>query len=463
MNLNIQKKEKMQKQFTLVGKIKNRISKKVRKVDRCKMKTYTVENFKIETIDNWGLFGTFDSPPTSNHHIEFENKQDLTLKIEKPKFFSGSKDDFQKTCLKTKDNTHLSSPHQNKELKSTNNLLKSLMNRKIDYFDRKKNECRMKNFCVKRKLKQLHLFLKTIYSFEKLSNEDVDMLNKSERKIFMFILKKKNYKYPLIDKKVETNDVLYKTNWNKIFKTRRKEECIKFSLKLIFKYLQQKFREKNKKLNLKIKREKMNLLFYLEYFYETIQKNSKQTLFENLTKNPKSLTNSFWSKISPFIIPEMGTQSSFSCVKSISKKFLCKISKSDKMDRDIIDVLFDLNKFMAYFTDHNWTIDMIKNGFNKSEKIGMLFVKMIVETNRTEISKLFTEWNNQIRIVQEKKAINTNDMFRIIIKTIDRKNFKFPWGFKEVQRSFVELLLLYLEVSRKQHIKGISSGKKKFI
>ena len=307
-------------------------------------------------------------------------------------------------------------------------------------------------FCVKREFKNLKVFLERIFSYEKVHAENLQVMTPNEKSVLFYILKKKKYQIFKSAKETTNFNFFKKIDWNKFFKVRRKEEYIKYSLKLIIKAMQFEYFSLHKQLYSRFNIEKMKLLFYLSYFYETKTGKNFNTLMLKVANNEVILNSTYWKLMESYILPEMGTQSSFSNIKSISKEALYVFSRSKRFSKRLVDYIIDINTFMSYSIYHDWSTCESLGDFNEIEKKGIIILRGIIKTNKIEINKLFSEWNNKIVDFKVKNKHQENENSVSIIKrTINRKNFKFPWAYLEVQRSFIELLFSYLEVFKKEY------------
>jgi hypothetical protein len=324
-----------------------------------------------------------------------------------------------------------------------------------------KNNSKTKRiFCVKKEFKNLKNFLEQVFSYEQIEKQNLDAMNNKEKSILFYILKKKKYQAFRSAKETLNFSFFRKINWNKFYKIRRKEEYIKYSLKLIIKAMQLEFFSLNKTLYSQFNIEKMKLLFYLNYFYETKTGKKFETLMKTVLSNETSLGSHHWKLMESYILPEMGTQSSFSIIKSISKEALFKFSQSECFSQRLVNYIIDINTFMSYSVYHDWTHHTVITDFDELEKKGIIILRGIIKTNKIEINKLFSEWNNKIIDHKVKNDFESNsESITIIKKTINRKNFKFPWAYLEIQRAFIELLFSYLEVYKKEHFMNSSECK----
>ena len=180
----------------------------------------------------------------------------------------------------------------------------------------------------------------------------------------------------------------------------------------------------------------------------------------DLTKNQNRSLRKHWKTISNYILPEMGTQSKFSKVKSISKDFMINFSKSTTISNLFLNILTNINLYLGYMNHNNDILNFYVD--QEMEANGSEILKMISKTNQIEINKLFSEWDNkleeELKDEQQINKIQITSLVKIIKKGIKRKNFKFPWTFKEVQTSFIETLLSYLEVYNIHKLKQSNKG-----
>ena len=143
----------------------------------------------------------------------------------------------------------------------------------------------------------------------------------------------------------------------------------------------------------------------------------------------------------------MGAQSTYSKVKSISKEYLIKFVKSEFLRKKVWKILINITLFLSYCLNYNWENHSINFKFNNLDQCGIKMLKVVGKTNKVEINKLFSEWDNRINNPYTRKSekIKKNPM-KIIKKAIRRKNFKFPWSFREIHTSFFETFISFLEI-----------------
>jgi hypothetical protein len=315
--------------------------------------------------------------------------------------------------------------------------------------------------------KRLKQFLLIVFSYNPIMRHDLQILKASEKLILIHILESKKYdRSRLLVQNIKSNEFTFDA-WNKFFKLRRKEENLKYSFKLIIKYLQNQFALSNQKLIQNFSDENKKLLFYLFYFYEVESQQSFNTLLQEICSKKEMLWNKclgkYWKTIDKYILPEMGTQSSYSKVKSISKDFLISFVKPSKISQLFTECLIKITLNLCYTIKVNSENPESPNSETKMDKLGKEILQIIHRTNFIEINKLFSEWDNKIAF----ENANTNDDQKvslkfyvdIIKKGIKRKNFKFPWTFREVQNSFIESLFSYLEILKYHQIVKNNTGK----
>lgn len=314
--------------------------------------------------------------------------------------------------------------------------------------------------------KRLKKFLLIVFSYSPIMRHDLQTLKSSEKLILVHILESKKYdRSRLLVQNIKSNDFSFDA-WNQFFKLRRKEENLKYSFKLIIKYLQNQFVLSNQKLINNFSEENKKLLFYLFYFYEVESQKSFNCLLQEICSKKEMLWNKclgkYWKTIDKYILPEMGTQSSYSKVKSISKDFMISFVKPDKISRLFTECLIKITLNLCYAIKANSKTSEMLESETKMDKLGKEILQIIHKTNFIEINKLFSEWDNKITSENSTKKDNQKISLKfyvdIIKKGIKRKNFKFPWTFREVQNSFIESLFSYLEILKYHQIVKNNSG-----
>ena len=312
-----------------------------------------------------------------------------------------------------------------------------------------------KDFNSKDVYNNLYNFLILIFTNNWILEEDIRKLNPKEKNILLHIFKTKKYRllHQLSDNiYLKTFDSM---SWKLFEKQRRKEEYLKYSFKLIIKSLQNDFMYEIEKTNNQISPEKMKLMFYLTYFYHVETGNTFKSFYESGNFDENNLKTN-WKLVQGYILPEMGSQSSYSKVKSISKEYLIKIIQSEDFKNKVFNIIINMNLFFCYCLNHDWSMYPPNYKFNEMDSIGISILKSISKTNKIEIFKLFSEWDNRINFPYDKN--NCQESHKIIKKAIKRKNFKFPWSFKEIQLSFFELLTSFVEVFQYYKFKNSEEG-----
>lgn len=295
-------------------------------------------------------------------------------------------------------------------------------------------------------LRNLKSFLFTVFTYQTVSEDDIHLLSCGEKKILSNLINGKDYclKENVIDNLyLKNNDY---SLWHRFFKKKRKEENLKYGLKLIFKNMQNTFLKQNE-INLSPNPLDGQILFYIYYFGE-LEFSMNCSQIQEAVDNGLITKNKIWKKLAKYVLPEMGLQSTFSCVKSINKHYLQNICKSKKFVSQAFHLLLDSIIFMSYCWNNDWENELYLKHL-PLEEIGIQFLKTISNTNKKEILKLFKEWENQVIIketyVDVGCSMSIKKSFEIIKMNAKRKNLKFPWTFKEIQNSLIECFLVLSE------------------
>lgn len=323
------------------------------------------------------------------------------------------------------------------------------------------------SFSTNKMLSELKKFLGIIFSYQPILRQDLMLLRRNERSILIHILESKKYNDSArLVQNLKQNSFTHEI-WNRFFKVRRKEENLKYSFKLIIKYLQNQFLLSNEELLNNFSPENAKLIFYLYYFYELQTGESLASLLNAIYSQKQNIWNRKlarnWKTIDKYILPEMGTQSSFSKVRSISKEFMISFVRSKQISEIFTDMLVKITLFLCYAISKDWKDPKEFKFETKMNKLGREILKIINKTNSIEINKLFSEWDNKINLEEGVSKKNTRKGFYVdvIKRGIKRKNFKFPWTFKEVQNSFIETLFSYLEILQFHYLVGHDIGREK--
>ena len=311
-------------------------------------------------------------------------------------------------------------------------------------YKKKLQESDFRIYNSKKQLPNLHGFLKRVFLNDWVIKTDLQVFNKNEKSILIHIIKSK--KYSLFSELCASiNGGRFDSmDWKNFEKRRRKEEYLKYGFKLILKTLQKLFMDEQRQLSVHFPSDKMKLIFYLFYFYELETGKTWDSLLQSLLFK-KKLLKCYPRTIQHYILPEMGSQSTFSKVKSISKEYLIKFANSGDFSSRVLRILIDMNLFFGYCLDFNWGQIGDSRSFNEIDRAGIKLFRLISHTNQVELSKLFSEWDNRVNSEALQNPDQANTVL-IIKKTIQRKNFKFPWTFKEIHHSFFESFISFLEV-----------------
>jgi hypothetical protein len=188
---------------------------------------------------------------------------------------------------------------------------------------------------------------------------------------------------------------------------------------------------------------KAHLYFYLFHFGHLEFDSMFETIINNF-ETGKTTKACLWKKLSKYVFPEIGSQIKQSTVRSINKKFLKEISNSREFIFEMFLGALDLLLFFGYCWNLSWTgRGKGGNSLNEIDQKGIQMLKRIGHVNRNEINKLFSEWANLIKKQNNLKSEAEN--MEIIVSSIQRSNFKFPWSFKEIQDGMIYTFLSIVE------------------
>lgn len=300
-------------------------------------------------------------------------------------------------------------------------------------------------------------------SYEPLYFEDLVGLTKNDRFILKFIIKAKNYQPAsklLSSIDLKNRDLRL---WFELFKERRKEENLKTGFKSLINFMQTEFLNLIKSDAKNLATRQCQILFYLYYFSDPgLAPSSTRTLKDYFVKS-KQNPNSYRSqikKIREYIFPEQISKCVLATVKTISKKFLIKLTQSRHFFLKLTITSLEMALFLGFCLNHDWEMEAPKALSSRMISTGISILKQISKGNKRDLEKIFFVWNKNSHF----KIINFNanserDNFKSLVqKSIKRKNFKFPWTFKEIQKSFIECFLVLLELVKIQHFKNASEG-----
>ena len=312
-------------------------------------------------------------------------------------------------------------------------------------------------------LKTLKAFLVKLFQYEPIHSEDLQLLRPHETSILAHILESKRYhRWPDLVRTLRLGSS-QQGLWRAFGKIRRKEENLKYGFKLVLKLLQARFSRAHGRALARFDPETRNLVFYLFHFYEQATGNPFRPVWAQLhaRKNPNCHLKRLWRSVQDFILPEMGAQSRYSRVKSISKEFMARYAESPSLSWVFLDLLADVAFFMCFTVPASSEWPSAPEVFSRMHAQGQAVMRLIRRTNAVEIRKLFAEWDNRLRSHQpdDSGLSGTMQLTRVVKRGIGRKNFKFPWTLREVQVSFVDSLLAYLEVFQAHRFRRSDSGR----
>lgn len=319
------------------------------------------------------------------------------------------------------------------------------------FFDPAKNELRIsflnESSFTRKYLARLQKFLANVFTYQPVCTEDLHCLSPGEKKVLCNVINGKDYHFKglLVESLYSARpDVAV---WNNFYKSKRKEEHLKYGLKILLKHLQSRMIRRREGTGAGGNADSLSsqLRFYVHYFGQLKFSMNTEQLAETIDNRLVS-QYSIWIKLAEFILPEMGQQSNYSSVKSINQTYLRSICRSSLFVKDALSALLDSAIFMGYCRDQTW--EARSDQFIPMETIGVEFLKTVGATNKNQIKKLFKEWENQL--VRQESYVDTacptsiKRSFEIIKSSAKRKNLKFPWTFTEMHNSLVECFLALL-------------------
>ena len=310
--------------------------------------------------------------------------------------------------------------------------------------------------------KSLKAFLTMLFRYAPVTLEDLRTLNPHERSVLVHIFKTKRYKnWSQLAKTIRLRSTKL-APWTHFAKTRRKEENLKYSFKLVIRLLQARFGREHCRSLARFDAETKKLVFYLFHFYRLATGKPYESVLEQLQTqaDPNRNLRRLWRTVQNYILPEMGTQSSFSRVKSISKQFLSEFVASPSMREGFLEVIVDVALFLCCAGRPRPELAPRPRLLSQIDWRGREVLALIHKTNRVEIDKLFAEWDNRLlwHARESDGALSDERLVRVVKQTIRRKNFKFPWTLREVQNSFADTLLVYLEICQVHRLRRSNAG-----
>lgn len=313
--------------------------------------------------------------------------------------------------------------------------------------------------------KQLQIFLGVVFTYQPVHLEDLQNLSKEERLILKFLIKSRHYRpAKKLGKTIDLKSRNYQL-WFQFFKERRKEENLKTGFKFLVEHMRKEFIEQKNVNSQNLTPNDVQIYFYVYYFLEREQfysdRDSFVTFFLSIKGNNKSYKNLI-EKIQSFIFPEHVSKCFFANVKTISRNFLIKLAESQKFIRELLVLNLKMVLFSGFCLEHDWEKyepEIFESGLTKT---GISILKQISKENLKDLENIFFVWNKKsnCKLMNFENTKEKNDFFKIVQKSIKRKNFKFPWTFKELQNSFIECLLALVEVFKIHQFKISSEGGK---
>ena len=428
----------------------------------------------------------FNTLKTSNgtkqinaHHQNNENMQRNFIKLSEHKLNDNKSNLY---CLYTNNNEAMDSENyfgrvsrmgyqfdnpRNQEFSKKLKLYSSSINLKSKEFaySRKHLKFNHKSNIFSRSLfTSLKDFFTILFTYQPLCKEDFEELKINEILILKFILRCKNYQLvskltPILEFRKYNYSI-----WFEFYKPRRKEENLKFGFKWLIQYMYQKFSD-CQKLNVNnYSLEHFQILFYYFYFFNrtfttSLVHQSYISPHNDLNKNLKF--NRLKDQVKDFIFPENISKCPFTSLKTINKDFLIKMAGSKVFIRDIMNHNLEFVLFLGFCITHDWGNCQIDKYHTSSIILtGISFMRIICKENLKDIKQIFYVWDKKIspNLRNQHGDSPNSSILKIIQKNIQRKNFKFPWSFKEVHTSFVESFLCIIEIYKVHYFKNSIKG-----
>ena len=315
----------------------------------------------------------------------------------------------------------------------------------------------LKYFDLLSKLSNLKTLFGSIFLYEQPLNFRVCDLSNFEREVLKRIILHKNYfgKTQIVNKisqlsvqsSSEVHGILLKLQ-----RTKRKEENLKFTFRILIKYLIRQFKQNNKRFwnqNPKLSTFDVEIIFYLYYFGQTILHQPFEVSLKKYIKSPL-FRQQVKTHLGNFVFPDINNPSSISKFKTYTKKFFSVLSEASKPLFDqLIYKLLTLVVFMGKRRHFQYEQMFLRSKVFCGEGLFKQILNGIVQHNDREITKTISEWENVINrkyeppqpkfSVQDPPAHNT--LLHIIATNIKSSNFKLPWTFREVQDAFMDGLI----------------------
>ena len=338
-------------------------------------------------------------------------------------------------------------------------------------------------FCLNR----LRQFFRGMFTFELSKTQIFGKISNFESRILLKVFELKPY--------LQKDKILAcfrNTNWpenlgifHEMQRKKRKEENLKFSFRILIKFLQEEFRNTTLRTVVEddspLSSKNETTLFYLSFFSKQDMGLDFRVAAQQYLSETRFKCN-YFKKMSKFIFPDNNNRNQTSKFRSYSRKFFASISKSqsliDKLNNLLLLGFFSISLWRKYIGERPFLKDWRLSEGSTQKRVMFL----IAEQNDTELGKMVSEWENLIQkeLKSFKSQLECNDSFILIVdqecetnknledsivsnihKNISKPNFKFMWSLSEIKNAFLDGILSLNELAHVPKVKGMTRKKSK--
>lgn len=316
-------------------------------------------------------------------------------------------------------------------------------------------------------------FFRAVFTFETSKIMKFSEMKSLEAQILKHIFKVKRYEdKPELLQAFDNRHNFRKRNlFYRMHRIKRKEENLKFSFRILHKFLRNDFVENELATVVRnpgnlSQRHEMTL-FYLFYFSQPIL----QMDFKNSVKHFQSLSRfkcNIFKKMSKYIFPDNNNRNQTSKFRSYSKKFFSSIAQSSFLIKKLNRLLI-----LGFFTFSLWRRYLGERSFSKDQTfaegcIQKKLIFLVADQNDKELFKMISEWENigekqtqnfkqKMKFLRNQGAPFNPNLFgkprleaKILEKikeNIEKPNFKFLWSLSEIKNAFLDAILSLNELA----------------
>ena len=312
----------------------------------------------------------------------------------------------------------------------------------------------LKYFDLLSKLRNLKTLFGAIFLYEQPINFNICHLTNFEKEVLKRIILHKNYfgKNHIVKQisqlSTHTSCQVHHTLLQ-LQRTKRKEENLKFTFRILIKFLITQFKQNNQRFwdqHPELSSFDVEIIFYLYYFSQNVLNQPFQVSLNKYIHSHAFRENAK-AHLGDFVFPDINNPASISKFKTYTKKFFNLLSQSSKPLFDqLIYKLLTLVVFMGKRRSFQYEQMFLRSKVFCKKGLFKEILNGIVQHNDREITKTISEWENVINRKYEPPHPKFNiqhppedrNLLHIIATNIKSSNFKLPWTFREVQDAFMD-------------------------